>query len=373
MAGPLTGLRVLDISRLAPGPFCTMLLADLGADVVKVEEPAQGDYLRTLFPPINEQSPMFIALNRNKRSMVLDFKNPDDLRKFEALAAKSDIIVEGFRPGVADRIGVGYKKMAAINPAIIYCSISGYGQNGPYRDRSCHDLNILALAGLLGLGQPNKQQDLSISAIPMADLVSGMLGALGILAAVHHRTKTGEGQLVDLAMLDSIVALMGLNLSEFSALGRVREEITGGMPRYRAYKTKDERYMVLGSLEEKFWQGFCKAVGRPDLAAETGEAFTDEQLTEELIALFTQKTQAEWVETLRGYDVCCDPVQDLAEVIADPQLKARSMVIHRVHPTEGAIVEAGIPFHFSKTPCALERPSPRKGEHTEEVLAEWLA
>ncbi|MZP29676.1 CoA transferase [Heliobacterium undosum] len=361
------------MSRLAPGPFCSLLLADLGADVLKIEAPDKGDYLRTLFPPVREQSDFFLSLNRNKRSMVVNIKTEAGRRIIEALAAESDVLLEGFRPGVMERLGLGYPSLKAKNEGLIYCAISGYGQDGPYRDLAGHDLNYLALGGLLDL-IGLKQGPPAIPAVPLSDLISGLLASIAVLAAMENRHRTGKGQYIDLAMLDAVVAMMGHYVTRFGATGEIpqrgRGPIAGALPRYNVYETADGRYMALAALEDHFWQRFCAAVERMDLT-ELGDGEDDcRRGMDALSALFRTKTQAEWAAFFHNRDVCCTPVQDVEQVIADPQVRSRAMVFHSVHPTEGLLTETGFPFRFSDTPSRCRRYSPSLGEHTEEVLRE---
>lgn len=374
MPAPLDGIRILDLSRLAPGPYCSMLLADLGADVIKVEEPSTGDYMRSMFPPIKEQSAFFISLNRNKRSLTVNLKSEDGREIIKKLARSSDVLLEGFRPGVMDRLGLGYENIKKINPRLVYCSLSGYGQDGPYRSQSGHDLNYIAMGGLLGLtgvegGPP------VVPGIPLSDLIGGLMAALGIMAALNARNKTGVGQSVDVAMMDAVISLMGMSVTQSFAKGkfpeRGKEILTGMLPRYNVYQTKDGRYMALGALEDKFWKEFCKAVGREEL----GEARTEtESERKKVIAdiqkIFMEKDQEQWIELFKKKDVCCVAVYDLGQVSRDPQVLARKMVIDAFHPKEGQLKEVGIPIKFSETPGEIKRESPDVGEHTEEILSE---
>ncbi|MBM7867733.1 CoA transferase [Heliobacterium gestii] len=372
-AGPLQGLQILDLSRLAPGPFCSLLLADLGAEVVKIEAPETGDYLRTMFPPIREQSDFFLSLNRNKRSMVVNIKTEAGREIIERMAAGSDVLLEGFRPGVMERLGLGYPSLREKNERLLYCAISGYGQDGPYRDRAGHDLNYLALGGLLDLiGQ--KGGPPVIPAVPLSDLISGMLAAIAILAALENRHQTGKGQYIDMAMLDAVVAMMGHYVTRFGTTGepprRGMEPIAGTLPRYNTYETADGRHMALAALEDPFWQRFCAAVDREDLI-DLGDGEVDRRRgMEALTALFRSRTQAEWTAFFQHRDVCCTPVQDVEQVSADLQARSRKMILQSIHPTEGPLMETGIPFRFSETPCQCRRHSPALGEHTAEVLRE---
>lgn len=374
MSAPLEEIRILDLSRLAPGPYCSLLLADLGADVIKVEEPSSGDYMRTMFPPIKEQSAFFISLNRNKRSVTVNLKAEKGKEIIKALARTSDVLLEGFRPGVMDRLGLGYEAMREVNPRLVYCSLSGFGQSGPYRNLSGHDLNYVALGGLLGLTGMEDGPPV-IPGIPLSDLMGGMMAALGIMAALHARNKTGTGQAVDVAMMDAIVSLMGMYVTQSFGKKqfpqRGKELLTGALPHYNVYKTKDGRYMALGALEDKFWKGFCKAVGRDDLGeAGAGTEAERKKTKEEIRNIFIKKDQKEWVEIFKEHDVCCTAVHDLEQVAGDSQVMVREMIVDSFHPKEGPIKQVGVPIKFSETPGEIKRQSPAVGEHTEEILTE---
>lgn len=374
MPTPLEGIKVLDLSRLAPGPYCSLLLADLGADVIKVEEPVTGDYMRSMFSPVKEQSAFFISLNRNKRSITVNLKAEDGIEIIKTLSRQCDVLLEGFRPGVMDRLGLGYEEMIKINPRLVYCSLSGYGQNGPYRNLSGHDLNYIAMGGLLGLtGMENGPP--VVPGIPLSDLMGGMMAALGILAALNTRSRTGSGQMVDVAMMDTVVSLMGMYVTQGFAKKqfpeRGKEILTGMLPRYNVYETKDGRYMALGALEEKFWKGFCKAVGREDLSEVRADTDLEKRaVIEEIKKIFIEKNQDQWIAFFENHDVCCVAVYDLSQMANDQQVLAREMVMDTVHPKEGPLKQVGIPIKFSETPGEIRLQSPAVGEHTEEILVE---
>ena len=369
---PLEGLRVLDLSRLLPGPFATLVLADLGADVVKVEDPAGGDALRGLPPLAGEASGAFHALNRNKRSLALDVRRPEGAAAFLRLAGRADVVVESFRPGVLERIGLGYAALRTVNPRIVLCSITGYGQDGPYAARAGHDLDYCALAGLLGLtGEPERPV---IPGVQVADLAGGAWPAVaGVLAALVRRATTGEGAHVDVSMVEGAVALMALPFAMAWARGtplvRGREPLSGGSASYGVYRTKDGRFVALGALEPKFFAAFCDAVGRPELAPrqhEDGGAGP----RAELEAIFAARSRDEWAAFAAEHDVCLAPVLEGDEPRADPHLAARGAFVEVPAPGEGR------PIPGIATPVRLRgeeaprRPAPRLGEHGEAVLRE---
>lgn len=371
----LEGLRILDLTRLLPGPFATCLLADLGADVLKVEDPIKGDYTRFAPPLINDESARFMALNRNKRSMKLNLKVPEGREVLLELVKHYDVLIEQFRPGVMDRLGVGYDVLKEANPALVYCAITGYGQTGPYRSRAGHDLNYLSLAGVTSMGGPADGLP-ALSGVQIADVASGsLMAAVGLLAAVMHRQRTGEGQFVDTSMLDGSLALLSMHAGGFFADGHVpqrdREPLNGGAVCYRVYETKDGKHLSVGALEPQFWAAFCEAVERPDLLP---EAFAQDERREEVLgelsALFKTRTRDEWVECLATVDCCIEPVLDMGEAFAHPQAQAREMIWEHEHPTEGTVRQPACPIKLSATPAAVRTPAPGWGEHTREVLAE---
>jgi crotonobetainyl-CoA:carnitine CoA-transferase CaiB-like acyl-CoA transferase len=364
---PLRGVRVLDLSRLLPGPFCTLLLADLGAEVVKVEDVEGGDYIRAMGPFIGGQSAYFLALNPGKKSVSLNLKTKAGRELFLRLAATAEVIVESFRPGTVDRLGIGYEAVKAVNPRVVYCSISGFGQDGPDRDRAGHDLDFLARSGILGLcGRPDAAP--AIPPVQVADLSSAMYAAAGILAYLRESERTGEGRYLDIGMLDSALAWMVMPVAEYAAGergGRGRLPLTGKHPCYNVYRTRDGRDVCLAALEKKFWEAFCRATEREDLLplqfSERPEDFA------RLEALFAGRTRDEWAELLRDTDFCCEIVPSLDEVLADPQVKHRGLVIETA-----AVGQANILLgHPLRDRREKERPAcPGHGEHTAEVLSE---
>lgn len=324
----LAGVRVLDLTRLYPGPYCTMMMADLGAEVIKVEGPGAGDYMRQMGPLDGEGSIYFKMLNRNKKSIVLNLKAPAGKDVFLRLAEKADVVVEGFRPGVVDSLGIGYDAVRQVQPEIIYCSITGYGQDGPCRDRAGHDLNYIALSGILGItgsadGPP------VIPGVQIGDVGGGSQMAISaILAALFARERGQGGRYLDVAMLDGLVSWLPLSMAEIFAghgVSRGSAALNGGLACYAIYETSDDQHMALGALEKKFWLDFCAAVGQSDLAARHYQV-DQKALKQELAAIFSTKTRKEWEEIFAQFDACCEPVLSLAEMTQHPQVVARGLI-----------------------------------------------
>jgi alpha-methylacyl-CoA racemase len=368
----LDDVRILDLTRLLPGGFCTLLLADFGADVIKVEDTDGGDYLRWIPPMAGEFSAMFHALNRNKRSISLNLKTGVGREAFLRLAGTADVVVESFRPGVLTRLGIDYQALRQRNPRLVLCSITGYGQDGPYRDRAGHDLNYAALAGVLSLSAGDRDHP-AMPGLQVGDLGAGALhAALAITTALHQRERTGEGQHCDIAMLDGLISWMGVHAAGYFATGEVPGPgtllLNGSTPCYRIYPCKDG-HLSLGALEPKFWTNFVTAIGLAHLSA-SGLVKDDEALrvASEIEAVLIQRTRAEWVAAFAGRDVCCEPLLRLDEVFADAQVMHRGM---RLPAGAGVpIDECGFPIRLSATPMTVRLPAPGYGEHTSLVLGE---
>jgi alpha-methylacyl-CoA racemase len=372
--GPLAGVRVLDLSRLLPGPFASLVLADLGAQVDKIEEPAGGDYLRAMPPLRADTSSMFLALNRNKRSACLDLKMERGRAALLELAAHSDVLLEQFRPGVLDRLGLGHRTLLEKNPRLIVCALTGYGQDGPLAHRSGHDLNYLARAGVLGMNGPADAAP-QVPGFQLADIGGGLWCVAGILAALFKRNATeasgavAEGSVIDISMLESSMAFA---ISGFGQLfGGARPQrgdgpLTGGLALYRVYGTRDGRFVTLGALEPKFWQAFCAGAGlEPDMSALLPGPH-QAALKETLRALFASRTRAEWEAFARENDCCLEPVLEPDELRTDPQLRARG-AFFAIDSPWGAIEQLKTPL----TPAgAVHAPPPRQGEHTDAILRE---
>lgn len=373
-AKPLSGVRVLDLTRLLPGPMCTLHLADMGADVIKIEDTGAGDYARTLGVPEGRIAPVFLAINRNKRGMRLDLKQAEGVEVFMDLARTAHIIVEGFRPGVVDRLGIGYRAVQAINPAIVYCAISGYGQTGPYRHLAGHDLNYCSYAGLTDqIGEPEGTP--VIPNFQVADILGGaVIPAMGILAALFDAQRSGQGRFVDVAMTEGVLAHNVQALSAVALNGKVTPRgadlLSGREGCYNVYPTSDGRFMAVGALETKFWEDVCDVVARPDLKRHHWAADGDPSVAvAEMRKVFATRTQAQWLEAFAGHDCCVSAVRPFEEVMEDPQHAAREMFVHAPHPTAGDVLQFGPPLKLSDYSFEVERPAPASGEHTAEILA----
>lgn len=370
---PLSGIRVLDLTRLLPGPLCTLHLADLGADVIKIEDTASGDYARHAPPVQKNMSALFLALNRNKRSLVLDIQKEEGKKIFLRLAEKSDVIVESFRPGVLKKFDLDFEGVKKINPRIIYCSITGYGQSGPNQGKAGHDLNFTAEAGALFRKLSAKPQ---LPAFQMADIVGGTQSAvMGILAAILHREKTGEGQAVDVAMFDGLLTQSVVSLSYLDSFEKLGFDasgmLQGDMPCYNIYETSDGRYVALAAIEYKFWQRFCTVANKPDWLSKH-MTFGEESIKmhQELAAFFVSKTLQRWVEEFKEADCCFSPVNSLQEALESEQVKSRKLFFKTGHPTEGETKQFSFPLKLSNFNPEITSQAPIFGEHTVEVLKE---
>lgn len=373
----LSDLKILDLTRLLPGGYCTSLLADLGAEVLKVEDTGMGDYVRWA-PPYYDgvedsaKSALYLALNRGKRSMRLNLKDESARAALLKLVDEYDVVVEGFRPGVMDRLGVGYDVLRARNPRIVYCSITGYGQTGPNRARSGHDMNYLGLIGMLDLTGSHDGPPVQ-AAGQIADLGGGgLMAAYAILAAVREADRSGEGQLVDVSMADGALSWLTMAAGQYLADGRVprrgAESLTGGFVCYRPYACADG-YVTMGALEPKFWAAFCAGVGREDLMDKAFEPPGSEAHVA-VEQVFASRTRAEWKAFADQHDCCLEPVLDLGEALDSELVEQREMVVEVDQPgAQEPVRQLGHPVKFSRTPADATRPGPALGEHTAEVLA----
>ncbi|WP_300328295.1 CaiB/BaiF CoA-transferase family protein [Accumulibacter sp.] len=366
---PLAGLRVLDLTRLLPGPLATMHLADLGADVIKIEDTGAGDYARTA-GAVHGGISYFQLVNRNKRSLCLDLKQASAVAVFLRLAATADVIVEGFRPGIVDKLGIGYSSVSAINPRIAYCAITGYGQDGPYRDRAGHDLNYLAYCGLLDqIGLPGGPP--ALPNFQIGDLFGGSLTALvGILAGIVDARASGRGRYIDVAMTDSVFAHSFFPLLAVLAFGqalpRGEDLLAGGMPSYAVYATRDGRHLAVSAMEPKFWQTLCQVLDRPDLQAFAFATGSEGQrVRDELAQIFAARSFAEWSEVFARVDCCVSPVLRFEESLANEQLLARGMIVE----VDG-VKQFAPPYKISEFSFAARRTAPAAGEHSTEILHE---
>jgi crotonobetainyl-CoA:carnitine CoA-transferase CaiB-like acyl-CoA transferase len=372
---PLEGVRVLDLTRLLPGPYCSLLLADFGADVIKVEEPNGGDYARWYAPKVADQSAMFISLNRNKRSITLDLKLEKDKEVFIELIRTADVLIESFRPGVMERLGLGYEELKKQNPKLIYCAITGYGQSGPYAKDPGHDLNFLSYAGLLHLQGAANGNPL-MSSVQIGDIGGGSLMAtIGILLSIIDVKKSGNGQFVDISMLDGAVSWMQTILPDYWATGQLpnRGELTlnGGKACYEVYRTKDNRFISVGALEYKFWKNFCKVIDKEELIERLDEPVEQQlRMKAEVQEVLLQKSLAEWLVVFEGIDACVSPVLTPQEMVENPQIKHREMIEEIYHPKAGVIKQIANPIKLSGQKLKLRRHAPRLGEHNVEIINE---
>lgn len=385
MQTALQGIRVLDLSRLLPGPYLTMILADMGADVIKVEAPRVGDYMRSIPPAKGGVSGRFMAVNRNKRSLALDLKSEGGRDAFLRMVERADVVVESFRPGVMDRLGLSYEALKARNPGIVVCAISGYGQNGPYRLRAGHDINYLGMGGVLAMGGQAGGAP-AMPGVQIADLAGGALwGCTAILGALLGRHNSGEGAYLDIAMTEGAMALLAAEIGNLDCglpapPTRGNQTLNGGLACYRIYKTRDDKYMSVGALEPKFWMALNAALGRKGSLAElVAPADVQDRIGAELMAIFAQKTRAEWIETLAGCDCCCEPIYELDELGDLPLHKSRGMFFALEGDEDGGDGgddggdgDGGV--RQMRTPIGAPRARkkpPGLGEHSAEILAEF--
>jgi alpha-methylacyl-CoA racemase len=377
---PLEDVKVLDLTRLLPGGFCTLLLADLGADVIKVEDTGQGDYVRWAPPyygseehtPLGTRSAIYLSLNRNKRSIRLDLKQERGRQALIKLAETADVLVESFRPGVLDNLGVGYEVLRRANPSLVYCPITGYGQTGPNRDRAGHDMNYLGLNGILSLTGEAAGPPIQ-SGAQIADLGGGALvAAVGVLAALAEARRSGEGQTVDISMTDGSLAWLAMEAGRYFGSGEVPKRgevmLSGGIICYRPYEAKDG-WVTCGALEPKFWAAFCKGVGRQELIDKQFQK-PGSPAHAQVAEIFRGRTREEWRAFNDEHDAMIEPILELDEALESELVREREMVISYDQPEFGEVKQLGFPIKLSRTPAGVHRPAPALGEHTAEVLTE---
>jgi len=364
----------MDCSRLLPYQYCTLLLGDLGAEVLKIEEPGRGDYGRwaDLNTPGKERSD-FVMANRNKKSMTLNLKTENGKKIFKKLAGQYDVLFETFRPGVMNRLGLGYETIKKINPRIIFCSGTGYGQTGPYQNKAGHDINYISIAGILGMTGMHTGRPV-IPGVPFADMAGGgVFPALVMIAALLGREKTGKGQYIDVAMTDVMTSFNIPNIASALAQRAGQEKrpynVAGKTLCYNTFKTKDGKFISIGDLEPKFWTNFCRSIGREDLIEKQYCTYQDgEDTTESLKAIFSSKTRSEWVEFVKDVDDCFAAVLSPEETLDDPNLIERGMITKMKDPNRGETIQIGFPALFSDELHYKRSPAPALGEHTFETL-----
>lgn len=373
---PLDGMRVLDLTQIMAGPFCTMLLADMGADIIKIEKPKGGDDLRRVSPPaVNGEPAAFLAINRNKRSIVLDLKRKEGVEILRHMVGEADVLVQNFRPDALERIGLGYEDVRKLNPALIYCNISGFGTTGPYGDRAGFDLIAQGMSGLMSVTGLPDSPPVKIG-VPITDLNAGMYAAYGILCAYINRLKTGVGQLVDTSLLEGGIAYTFWESTIFFATGE-NPEPAGSAHRlsapYQAFRTSDS-HINIGAANQNNWERLCNAINRADLLEDRRFSSNADrmqhlkELTVILEEIFVCERTAHWLEILEKAGVPSGPIYNLSEVYSHPQVQARNMVVEIEHPTAGTVKNIGIPVKLSETPGAIRMPAPTLGQHTDELL-----
>ncbi|MEK6277041.1 MAG: CaiB/BaiF CoA-transferase family protein [Actinomycetota bacterium] len=377
---PLSDVKVLDLTRLLPGGFCSLLLADFGADVLKVEDTGGGDYVRWAPPyygdeehqELGTRSALYLALNRGKRSIRLNLKEEAGREALLKLVGQYDVVLESFRPGVLDRLGVGYEQMREANPGIIYCAITGYGQTGTHTARAGHDMNYLGLTGLLGMTGERGGRPIQ-AAGQIADIGGGaLMAAFGVMAALHERRRSGEGQLVDVSMTDGALSWLAMEAGRYFCDGTVtrrgEHQLAGALICYYPYEASDG-WVTCGALEPKFWAAFCNGVERPDLIEKQFEAPGSEAWGQ-VAEIFRSRSREEWRAFNDQHDAMIEPVLDLDEALDSELVKAREMVVELEQPHLGAVRQLGIPIKLGRTPGRVEQPAPALGEHTDDVLRE---
>lgn len=385
--GPLNGIRVLDMTRAMAGPYCTMMLGDLGADVIKVERPGSGDESRGWGPPFvgpvsgstPGESAYFLSVNRNKRSITLNLKSAGGLEIMEQLIAESDILVENFRTGVLDKMGLGVQDTLSLNPGLIYCSISGYGRTGAFADRPGYDVVIQAEGGMMGITGPEDGPPSRVG-VPIVDITSGMFAATSILAALHSRSQTGEGQHIDISLFDTQTALLTNVAANYLIGGEAPRRLGNDHPNlapYAAFKASD-KWFVIGVANEMQWGRFCEVIDRPDLQDDarfrTNGARVENrgELSAALQQIFSLRTADTWLDDFKQASLPCGPINDVREVLSHPQVEPRDLIIETEHPTAGRLKLTGFPYKLSKTRPGLHYPPPLLGEHTHDILVNLL-
>ncbi len=372
----LKGIKVLDLTRLLPGPVCTLFLADMGAEVIKIEDPGRGDEARYAEPILKQNSQIFCHINRNKKSVTLDLQNSKTREIFLKLVKNHDVLIESFRPGVMQKFGLGYETLKKINPKLVYCSLTGFGQSGPYKNQPGHDLNFLAYSGILDQ-TGEKDEAPALSNFQMADLAGGaMMAATSILAAYISARSTNEGCYLDVSMLDGLLALSPISVGGHVLSGQKKKKISrgegflnGGSPTYRVYETKDKRYMALAAIEKKFWIKLLEAVGRRDLEKwPRAPGKKSEPLRKELTKLFKKKTQRQWVKLLENRDTCCSPVLTFGEALDNEHIRSRGIVRTHRHSQEGEVLQILTPIRINGENYEQIFDSPVLGEHTKDTL-----
>jgi CoA:oxalate CoA-transferase len=375
----LEGITVLDLSRVLAGPYCGMMLADNGANVIKVEPPDVGDDSRAFGPFVGKESAYFMSLNRNKRSITLNFKRKEEIELFREMVKKADIVLENYRPGTMEKFGIGYDELKKIKPDLVYAACSGFGHSGPYMLKPAYDIIVQAMGGVMSItglegGEPTR---LGAS---LGDIIAGIFTAWGVMLALYHRQRTGEGQKVDVGMLDCQVAVLENAIARYVTSGQVPGPLGNRHPSitpFSAFTAKDG-HIIVGAGNDRLWEKLCNELKCPELIADArfntngNRTSNVKELSEILNRIFITRTIDEWMQLLEAAGLPCAPINTVDKVVNDPQIKAREMIVEVKHPVAGNLKMPGVPVKLSATPGAVERPSPLLGEHTAEILKELL-
>ncbi len=376
----LEGVKVLDLTRVLAGPYAAMLLAEFGADVVKIESPKVGDDSRAYGPYQGGESAYFMSLNHDKKSIVLNLKQEEDIEVFKELVKRADVVVENYRPGTMEKLGLGYETLKELNPGIIYAATSGFGDSGPYRLKPAYDVVVQAMGGVMSITGPEGGMPHRVGA-SIGDITAGIFTAYGVALALFHRERTGVGQKIDVSMLDCQVAILENAIARYEVTGVAPGPIGNRHPSitpFASYKAADDRWVIVGCGNQKLWENFCNLVGRPELI--TDPRFIDnptrtenvEDVTKVMNEIIGTKPMDEWLQILDDAGIPCAPISTMAEVVTDPQILSRDMIVPVEHPTAGTINVAGVPIKFSETPGAIKTAAPTLGQHTEEILTGLL-
>jgi CoA:oxalate CoA-transferase len=379
MGTPLNGVRVLDLTRVLAGPYATLILGDLGAEVIKIERPGNGDDSRAFGPFLAGESLYFMSLNRNKKSIVLDLKSENGKDVFKKLVGVSDVVIENFRPGVMDKLGLGYEVLRKINPGIIYVALSGFGQTGPYRGLPAYDMIVQAMGGIMSITGETGGSPVRVGT-SIGDITAGLFTAIGVFSALRARDIIGEGQMVDIGMLDCQVAILENAIVRYFATGEIPKPLGSRHPSvvpFEAFKSKDS-YVVIAIGNDNFWRKFCNLINKPDLSHDSNfetnslraENYT--KLKAIMNQIILEKTTDEWVELLQANGIPCCAINTVDKVFHNEQVNARKMIIDVDHPTAGKVKMSGIPIKLSKTPGSIRSPPPIYAQHTKEVLCNLL-
>ena len=375
----LEGIRVLDLSRVLAGPYCTMMLADYGADIIKIEQPEVGDDSRAFGPFVGKESAYFMSLNRNKRSITMNFKRKEERDLFKEMVKHADVVVENFRPGTMEKFGLSYDELREIKPDIIYAACSGFGHTGPYRDKPAYDIIVQAMGGIMSITGPENGDPTRVGA-SVGDVIAGMFTAYGVMMALFHRGRTGEGQKVDVGMLDCQVAVLENAIARYATSGIAPSPLGNRHPSITPFSsfTAKDGYIIVGAGNARLWERLCDILGRTDLIHDERFDTNANRTTnvKELMAIlndiFKDKPIGEWLSVLEDAGLPCAPINTIDRIVNDPHIKAREMIVEVEHPVAGKLKMAGVPVKMSLTPGSVDSPAPLLGQHTNEIIKELL-